>query len=180
MDGLPSFVSIASSIVFLSFLVGIPVYGFFKGVKVYETFVDGAREGFDVAVRIIPYLVAILVAVGMFRASGAMDIISSAFPDFMKDLGLTPDVVSLSLMRPLSGSASLGMLGEIISNRGADSYEARLAAVITGCTETTLYVVAVYFGSVSVTRPRYAVHAGLLADAAGVLAAVTVCLIFFR
>ncbi len=180
MDDLPGFVSIASSIVFLSFLVGIPVYGFFKGVKVYETFVDGAREGFEVAVRIIPYLVAILVAVGMFRASGAMDIISAAFPDFMKALGLTPDVVSLSLMRPLSGGASLGMLGEIISNRGADSYEARLASVITGCTETTLYVVAVYFGAVSVTRPRYAVHAGLLADAAGVVAAVIVCLIFFR
>lgn len=180
MEGLTGFVSTASNVVFLSFLVGIPVYGFFKGVKVYETFVAGAREGFEVSVRIIPYLVAILVAVGMFRASGAMDIISSAFPDFVKNLGLTPDVVSLGLMRPLSGSASLGMLGEIISSRGADSYEARLAAVITGCTETTLYVVAVYFGAVSVSKARYAVHAGLLADAAGLLAAVVVCLIFFR
>jgi spore maturation protein B len=173
-------VSIVSSIVFLSFLVGIPLYGHLKGVRVYETFVDGAREGFEVSVRIIPYLVAILVAVGMFRASGAMDIIASALPGFLKTVGLTPDVISLSLMRPLSGGASLGMLGEIISNRGADSYEARLAAVITGCTETTLYVVAVYFGAVSVTRARYAVHAGLIADAAGVLAAVVVCLVFFR
>jgi spore maturation protein B len=180
MHDLRDFVTLASNFVFLLFLVGIPVYGFCKGVKVYEVFVTGAREGFDVAVRIIPYLVAILVVVGMFRASGAIDIISRGLPESVISLGLTPDVISLCLMRPLSGGASLGMLGEIVAHRGADSYEAQLAAVITGCTETTLYVVAVYFGAVSITRTRYAVQAGLIADAAGMLAAVVVCWLFLR
>ena len=180
MTGLPEFSSIASSLVFLGFLVGIPVYGFFKGVKVYETFVEGAREGFEVAVRIIPYLVAILVAIGMFRASGAMNLIAGALPSVMTTLGISPEVLSLIVMRPLSGSASLGLLGEIVAHDGADSYTARLGAVILGSTETTLYVIAVYFGAVSVNRVRYAVHAGLIADAAGICAAIAVCLLFFR
>jgi spore maturation protein B len=180
MPGLTEFSSIASSVVFLGFLTGIPLYGFFKGVKVYETFVEGAKEGFEVAVRIIPYLVAILVAIGMFRASGAMNLIAGAFPSVMTALGITPEVLSLILMRPLSGSASLGILGEIVTTSGADSFQARLAAVILGSTETTLYVIAVYFGAVCVNRTRYAVHAGLIADAAGVCAAVAVCLLFFR
>ncbi|MCX5860981.1 MAG: nucleoside recognition domain-containing protein [Desulfomonile sp.] len=179
MKGLPEFSAIASNFIFLIFLVGIPVYGYFKGVKVYESFVEGAREGFDVAVRIIPYLVAILVVVGMFRASGAMDLITGVFPDIMKSLGLSPEVVSLILIRPLSGGASLGILGEIIAKHGADSYQARLGAVIMGSTETTLYVAAVYFGAVSIMRVRYAIHAGLIADAAGVIAAIAVCRLFF-
>ncbi len=106
------------------------MYGFLKGVKVYETFVEGAREGFEVAVRIIPYLVAILVAIGMFRASGAMNLIANALPSVLTSLGLSPEIVSLILMRPLSGSGSLGLLGEIIAHDGADSYTARLGAVI--------------------------------------------------
>lgn len=176
---LPELSTAVSHVIFLLFLVGIPLYGFFKGVKVYESFVKGAREGFEVAVMIIPYLVAILVAVGMFRASGAMALLGTAFPETMNWLGLSPDVLGLALMRPLSGSASLGMLGEIVSRYGPDSYQARLSGVICGSTETTLYVLAVYFGAVSVTRTRYALHAGLLADAAGVCASVAVCLLFF-
>jgi len=179
MNALPEFSASVSHVIFLCFLVGIPLYGFFKGVKVYECFVRGAKEGFEVAVLIIPYLVAILVVVGMVRASGAMTLITSALPEIMDSLGLSPDVAALALMRPLSGGASLGILGEIIARQGADSYQARLASVISGSTETTLYVLAVYFGSVSVTRTRYALHAGLLADAAGVIAAVLVCLLFF-
>jgi spore maturation protein B len=179
MTGLAEFSSAASNGVFLAFLVGIPVYGFFKGVKVYEAFVEGAKEGFEVAVRIIPYLVAILVAVGMFRASGAMKLLSGLMPDAIKSLGLTPEVVSLILMRPLSGGASLGILAEIVSTYGPNSPQALLGAVIVGSTETTLYVAAVYFGSVSIQRVRYAVHAGLIADAAGVAAAVVVCRAFF-
>jgi spore maturation protein B len=170
---------IISNAIFLAFLAGIPVYGFFKGVKVYESFVEGAKEGFEVAVRIIPYLVAILVVVGMFRASGAMELLRRVFPDVLAAFGLTPDVLTLALMRPLSGSATLGMLGEIVNSQGADSYAARLASVIVGSTETTLYVIAVYFGSVAVTRTRYALHAGLLADAAGIVASVLVCKLFF-
>jgi spore maturation protein B len=179
MKGMHEISSIASSLIFLLFLVGIPVYGFFKGVKVYESFVDGAKEGFQVAVRIIPYLVAILVAVGMFRASGAMKLITEAVPGVLNALGLSPDVLSLILIRPLSGAASLGLLGDIVANHGADSYQAKLGAVIIGSTETTLYVVAVYFGAVLVTRVRYAIHAGLIADAAGVLAAIVVCKLLF-
>ena len=179
MMGLPEFSSTASNLIFLSFLVGIPVYGFFRGVKVYESFVEGAKEGFEVAVRIIPYLVAILVVVGMFRASGAVSILSAWVPGVMKSLGLSPEVISLAVMRPLSGAASLGILGEIVATHGADSYQARLGAVMCGSTETTLYVAAVYFGAVSVNRPRYALHAGLIADGAGIVAAVIVCRVFF-
>jgi spore maturation protein B len=180
MNGLSDFSSAASNAIFLAFLAGIPLYGFFKGVKVYESFVEGAKEGFQVAVRIIPYLVAILVVVGMFRASGAMDLVTGAFPGMLQALGLSPETVSLILMRPLSGAASLGILGEIVAKHGGDSYHARLGGVILGSTETTLYVLAVYCGAVSVSRTRYALHAGLIADAAGVCAAIAVCLIFFR
>ncbi len=179
MTGLPDFSATISNLIFLAFLVGIPLYGFTKGVKVYESFVEGAKEGFEVAVRIIPYLVAILVAIGMFRASGALAMLSGSLPESVKSLGLTPEVLSLALMRPLSGAASLGILGEIISSHGADSYQARLGAVMTGSTETTLYVAAVYFGAVSVSRIRYALHAGLIADAAGILAAIIVSRLFF-
>ena len=179
MQGFPEFSAIASNLIFLGFLVGIPIYGFFKGVKVYEVFVTGAKEGFEVAVRIIPYLVAILVVVGMFRVSGAMDLISHGLPRFMDSLGLSPDVLSLIVMRPLSGAASLGVLGEIIAKQGPDSYQARLASVIIGSTETTLYVIAVYFGAVAVSKARYALHAGLLADAAGLIASIIICLMIF-
>ena len=179
MTTLPEFSALASNVLFLTFVLGIPLYGHFKGVRVYETFVEGAKEGFEVAVRIIPYLVAILVAVGMFRASGAMELIASGFPNVLKSLGLTPDVLTLALMRPLSGSATLGMLGEIVAAHGPDSYAARLGSVIVGSTETTLYIIAVYFGAVSITRTRYALHAGLLADAAGIGASVVICRLFF-
>jgi len=179
MTGLPELSSAASNAIFLALLVGVPVHGFFSGVKVYEAFVEGAREGFEVAVRIIPYLVAILVAVGMFRASGAMDLLANALPKAFGSLGLSPDVISLALLRPLSGGASLGILAEIVGQYGPDSYQARLGSIIVGSTETTLYVAAVYFGAVSVSRARYAIHAGLIADAAGIAAAVVVCWLFF-
>lgn len=180
MTGWSEFSSMASNAVFLAFLVGIPLHGFIKGVKVYEAFVEGAKEGFEVEVRIIPYLVAILVVVGMFRASGGMDIITRAIPDAAKSIGLSPEILSLALMRPLSGAASLGILGEIAAAHGGDSYQARLAGVIMGSTETTLYVAAVYFGAVSIARVRYAIHAGLIADAAGIVASLVVCSFFFR
>ena len=179
MRTLPELSALASNILFLLFVLGVPLYGHFKGVRVYETFVQGAKEGFEVAVRIIPFLVAILVAVGMVRASGAMDLMAQGFPEAMKRVGLAPDVLTLALMRPLSGSATLGMLGEIIAAHGPDSYQARLAAVIIGSTETTFYIVAVYFGAVSIIRTRYALHAGLLADAAGILASIVICRLFF-
>jgi spore maturation protein B len=172
-------VSSASSAVFLLFLVGIPVYGFLKGVKVYESFVEGAKEGFTVAVNLIPFLVAILVAIGMFRASGALEWIAAGLPSRLGQWGITPEIISMIFVRPLSGGASLGILGEIISTYGGDSFQARLGSVILGSTETTFYVIAVYFGAVRISRVRYAVHAGLLADAAGILASIIVCKLFF-
>ena len=179
MTGLNELSAAASNAIFLALLVGVPVHGFVGGVKVYETFVEGAKEGFEIAVRIIPYLVAILVVVGMFRASGAMDLLASGVPASLKSLGLTPEVLSLAALRPLSGGASLGILAEIIGRYGADSHQARLGAVIVGSTETTLYVIAVYFGAVAVRRVRYAIHAGLIADAAGIAASILVCWILF-
>jgi spore maturation protein B len=179
MTGLNELSAAASNAIFLTLLVGVPLHGFFRGVKVYEAFVEGAKEGFEVAVRIIPYLVAILVAVGMLRASGAMDLVARSLPESVKSIGLTPEVLSLALLRPLSGGASLGLLGEIVGRYGADSYQARLGAIIVGSTETTLYVIAVYFGAVAVRRVRYALHAGLLADAAGICASIVVCWLFF-
>lgn len=173
------FVATGSQLIFLTFLVGIPLYGHFKGVKVYEAFVRGAKEGFDTAVMIIPYLVAVMVAVGMVRASGAINLLTAALPEAVAAWGFTPDVAVLSFMRPLSGAASLGVLGEIISAHGPDSLQARLGGVITGCTETTLYVLAVYFGAASIVKTRYALHCGLFADAVGVIAATAVCVLFF-
>lgn len=180
MIGLNELSAAASNAIFLALLVGVPLYGFFRGVKVYEAFVEGAKEGFQVAVRIIPYLVAILVAVGMFRASGAMNLVAASLPEFFKSLGLAPEVLSLALLRPLSGGASLGVLGEIVGRYGPSSYEARLGAIIVGSTETTLYVIAVYFGAVAVRRVRYAIHAGLIADGAGICASIVLCWVFFR
>lgn len=168
-----------SSALFLLILGGIPLYGYLKGVKVYEAFVEGAKEGFETAVTIIPYLVAILVAVGMFRASGSIDYVASLIPDSLKAYGLTPEIITIGLIRPLSGSASLGVLGETISTYGANSYQAMLGAVIIGCSETTFYVAAVYFGAVSIAKMRYAIPAGLIADAVGFIAAVIVCSFFF-
>ncbi len=172
--------SLISSLIFLVFLFGIPFYGAVKGVKIYECFIEGAKEGFEVTVRIIPYLVAILVAVGLFRASGAMTFISGMTPDCLTRLGVTPEIISLILVRPLSGGASLGIVGEIIATHGADSYQAKLASVIMGSTETTFYVISVYFGAVAVSRVRYAVHAGLIADAAGAISAIIICAYFFK
>ena len=156
-------------------IVGIPAYGLMKKVKVYEEFVEGAKEGFEIAVRIIPYLVAILVAIGMFRASGAMDYLATTLRPVLSLLGFPPENLPMALMRPLSGSGSLGMLSDLISEFGVDSLFTKIGATMYGSSETTFYVLAVYFGSVGIRRTRHAVAAGLLADAAGALAAVYVC-----
>jgi spore maturation protein B len=169
-----------SNLIFLSFLVGVPVYGHFRGVKVYESFVKGAKEGFETAVAIIPFLTAVMVAVGMLRASGATKLLTSMLPDALVSVGFAPEVAVMALMRPLSGAASLGALGEIITAYGPDSLQARLGGVISGSTETTLYVLAVYFGAVSITKTRYALHCGLFADAAGVIASTAICALLFR
>lgn len=153
--------------------------GVVKKVKVYEVFVDGAKEGFDVAVRIIPYLVAILVAIGMFRASGAMDWFVKIISPATNLIGMPAETLPAALMRPLSGSGSLGIVTELINQHGPDSFIGRLASTFFGSTETTFYVLAVYFGAVGIRKSRHAVAAGLIGDVVGILSAVFICRILF-
>lgn len=176
------FVRIVSAVSSLSipFLLSLmPLYAGLRRVKVYEEFVDGAKEGFDVAIRIIPYLVAMLVAIGMFRAAGGIDMVSKALAPAMNLVGFPTELLPMVLMRPLSGSGTLGMFTELVQHFGADSLIAKMAGTIYGSTETTFYVLAVYFGSVGVKRTRYAVAAGLTADAVGVIASIIICRLVF-
>jgi len=162
-------------------MVGFLGFGMVKRVRVYEVFVEGARDGFNVAVRIIPYLVAILVAVGMFRSSGAMDMLIGPIGAITSHVGLPTDALPMALMRPLSGSGAYGILASIIQDPsiGPDSYTGYLVSTIQGSTETTFYVLAVYFGAVGIRRVRHALPCALLADVAGVAAAVAICLALY-
>ena len=160
-------------------LSAFPLYAALRRVKVYEEFVEGAKEGFDVAIRIIPYLVAMLVAVGMFRAAGGIDLLSRCLAPVLNVVGFPTDLLPMVLVRPLSGSGSLGFFTELVGKFGPDSLIARIAGTIYGSTETTFYVLAVYFGSVAVKRTRHAVLAGLTADLVSVIVAVIVCRAMF-
>jgi len=153
----------------------IPLYAFARGVKVYEEFVEGAKEGFKVAVRIIPYLVAILVAMGMFRAAGGIDLLAKWLAPVLGKIGFPVDLLPVVLVRPLSGSATVGLFAELVKSHGPDSVIARTAGTILGSTETTFYVLAVYFGSVGIRRTRHAVLAGLAADLTGVVVSFVIC-----
>lgn len=160
-------------------LTAFPLYAALRGVAVYEEFVEGAREGFQVAVRIIPFLVAMLVAIGFLRGAGAIEAFTAWLRDPLSAVGFPAELLPLSLIRPLSGSASLAALGDLVKTFGPDSLLARSGATIFGSTETTFYVIAVYFGSVGIRRTRHAIWAGLIADATGVVAAVVVCRAMF-
>lgn len=157
----------------------ILITALYRKIPLYDIFISGAKEGFSVGVRIIPYLVGILVAIGMFRASGAIEIIAHALSPMLKLIGMPADILPLAIIRPLSGSGALGITSEIANQYGGDSYMARLAAVMTGSSETTFYVIAIYFGSVGISRIRHALIAGLVADIAGMLAALTICRLVF-
>ena len=154
-------------------------YGAIRKVKVYEVFVEGAKEGFNVAIRIIPYLVAILVAIGIFRGSGAMDWIIAGFTPILKPLGVPPEVLPMAIIKPLSGSGALGVMSEGLKTYGPDSLIGNTLSTMMGSTETTFYVLAVYFGSVAVRRTRHAVLACLLGDLAGLTMAIFVCNLMF-
>ncbi len=158
-------------------IMGFLAFGFAKGVRVYEVFVDGAKEGFQVAVKIIPYLVAILVAVGMLRASGAMDFMVNVLGPITGKIGLPAEALPMALLRPLSGSGAYGVLASLINdpNIGPDSYVGYLVSTLQGSTETTFYVIAVYFGAVQVRRMRHTLAAALTADVVGIMAAVAAC-----
>lgn len=159
----------------LPVIVGIiPLYALCKKVPVYETFITGAKEGFKVGVMIIPYLVAILVAIGMFRASGAIDMLANLLSPILNKIGMPTELLPLALIRPLSGSGALGIMGEIAATHGGDAFITKMAAIMVGCSETTFYVLTVYFGSVGITKFRHALLAGLIADIMSILAAVLI------
>ena len=159
-------------------MLAIILYGFGRGVRVYEAVTEGAKQGFEIAIRIIPFLVAILVAIGMFRASGAMELLSGYLLPLTQPLGMPAEVLPMALIRPLSGSGAFGVMSELVS-RAPDSYEAFLASVMMGSTETTFYVLAVYFGAVGIVRIRHALVAALLADTAGIIASCLVSPLFY-
>ena len=176
------FVRLVNAVSMLSIpflLSAIPLFAALRRVKVYEEFVDGAKEGFQVAVRIIPYLVAILVAMGMFRAAGGIELLSHALAPLLGWIGFPTDLLPMVLVRPLSGTGALGFFTELVKNAGPDSLIARMAGTIYGSTETTFYVLAVYFGSVAVTRTRHAILAGLTADFVSVVMAFVLCKLMF-
>jgi spore maturation protein SpmB len=153
-------------------ILGMLTVGVVRGVRVYEVFVEGAKDGFMSAIRILPYLVAVLSAVGMVRASGAMDVLVGWFGPVARLVGMPPEVLPVALLRPLSGSGAFALTGELSRTYGPDSLIGHMAATIQGSTETTFYVLAVYFGAVGVSNSRHAVVTGLLTDIAGALAAV--------
>jgi len=177
-----SVTSLASNLILLTIIVGFIVAGLLKKVNVYDAFVEGAKDGFTTAVKIIPYLVAMLVAIGVFRASGAMDMLINGIAWCVRQCGLNADFVGAlptAFMKPLSGSGARGLMVEAMKNYGPDSFVGRLSCLFQGSTDTTFYILAVYFGSVSVKYTRHAVACGLLADLAGVIAAIAVAYVFF-
>lgn len=172
------FVSTASNWLIPTLICAFLLVGYFKGVRVYECLTDGAKEGFNVALKIIPFMVAIFVAAGMFRASGAMELLAQAMNPITSRIGMPSEVLPVVFMRPLSGSGSFALVSEII-NRAPDSFASFFASVVQGCSETTFYVLAVYFGSVGIRRTRHALPAALVAEGAGVTASLIVCHLFF-
>lgn len=155
-------------------IVGIPLIGILKKVPVYEEFVTGAKEGFQISVTIIPYLVAILFAIGMFRASGAMEALTEGLRPILGAIGFPVEVLPMVIVRPLSGSGSTAVLADMIKEFGQDSIYVKIAATMFGSTETTFYVVAVYFGAVNIKKTRHAIPAGLIADLGSIIASIVV------
>lgn len=181
-DTMATVTSLSGNLILLSIILSFIIAGFFKKINVYDAFIEGAKEGFTTAVRIIPYLVAILVGVGVFRASGAMDMLINGISHGFQAVGLNTDFVGAlptAFMKPLSGSGARGLMMEAMKTYGPDSFVGRLSCIFQGSTDTTFYILAVYFGSVSVKYTRHAVACGLLADLAGVIAAITIAYIFF-
>ncbi|QNK55406.1 spore maturation protein [Paenibacillus sp. PAMC21692] len=161
-------------------IVFIPLYAALrKRIPVYETFVDGAKDGFGTAIAIIPHLVGMMVAISMFRASGAMELMLSAVRPLFDMAGVPSEVLPLGLLRPLTGAGSLAFTADLIATHGPDSMIGRIASTIQGSTDTTLYVLTVYFGAVAVRRTKYALKVGLFSDAVGFFAAILICLYLF-
>ena len=174
--------TLIANIILFGIIIAFIIAGMRKKVNVYESFIDGAKEGFTTAVRIIPYLVAILVAIGVFRASGGMDLLIQGINRLFELMGCNTDFVDAlptALMKPLSGSGARGMMVDTMTAHGADSFAGRLSCIFQGSTDTTFYILAVYFGSVGIKNTRHAVQAGLLTDLCGVIAALFIAYVFF-
>jgi len=172
----------AANFILFGIIISFILLGVIRRINVYETFIEGAREGFSVAIRIIPYLVAILVAIGVFRASGAMDMLVNGITSLLDwagiDTGFT-GALPTALMKPLSGSGARGMMIDAMTTYGADSFVGRLSSTVQGATDTTFYIIAVYFGAVGIRNTRYAVTCGLIADFAGIMASIFLAYLFF-
>ena len=167
-----SWMNTFSNVLILLFIGGIPFYAVCRRVDVFDQFIDGAKDGFSMVIKIIPYLVAFLVALGMFRAAGGFDLIATLFGPVLHTLGFPPQLLPMALIRPFTGSGANAMLTDVAHHYGGASHLARTAAIIMGSTETTFYVVMVYFSSVGIKKTRHAIPAGLIADTVGVLAAI--------
>jgi len=174
---------VVSNVFLFSVIIAFILLAFIRKVNVYESFIEGAKDGFNIAVKIIPYLIAILVAIGVFRASGAMDMIINVVERMCVMLGVNGDFIPAlptALMKPLSGSGARGMMVDAMTQYGADSFAGRLSSVLQGATDTTFYIVAVYFGAVGIKNTRYAITCGLIADFAGIVAAIAIAYLFFH
>jgi spore maturation protein SpmB len=156
------------------FISGFLIYGYFRGVRVYEALTEGAKEGFEIAVRVIPFMVAIFVAIGMFRASGALELLTNLLTPVTALIGMPAEALPMALIRPLSGSGAFGFMSEIVKAQ-PNSFLADLVSTMQGASDTTFYTLAVYFGSVAIIRTRYALPVGLFADAVSAIASVLVC-----
>lgn len=161
------------------FMVFVLTYGYIRGVNVYDTFIEGAKEGLSTVIRVFPYMVAMFVAIGIFRSSGAMDILVKILSPLTGILGIPGEILPLALMRPVSGIASTGILGELFKTYGPDSFIGRAASTMMGSTETIFYTLSIYFGAVGIKKIRYTLWGSLLADIAGLVASIIVCSIVF-
>ena len=175
--------SVAANLLLFSIITSFILLAVIKKVNVYETFIDGAKDGFSVAIKIIPYLIAILVAVGVFRASGAMDMIIELIQKVLVAFNIDSDftgALPTAFMKPLSGSGARGMMVDAMNTYGADSFVGRVSSIVQGATDTTFYIIAVYFGSVGIRKTRYAITCGLIADFAGITASILLAYLFFH
>ncbi|MCU6795874.1 MULTISPECIES: spore maturation protein [Paenibacillus] len=174
-----AFVNLISAWAIPMIIVFIPLYALYRKVPVYESFVDGAKDGFDTAIRIIPHLVGMMVAISIFRASGAMELMTNWVKPFCEMIGIPSEVLPLAILRPITGAGSLAFTTDLLQQFGPDSMVGRIASTIQGSTDTTMYVITVYFGAIGIRKASYALKVGLISDAVGFAASIFICYLVF-
>jgi len=182
-DEMAKMIGLVGSLTIFSIIISFLVLGFIRKINVYETFIEGAKEGFGVAITIIPYLIAILVAISAFRVTGCMDYLINGIGALVAAIGMNTDFVPalpVAFMKTLSGGGARGLMVDVMTTYGVNSFQGKLASIMQGSTETTFYVLAVYFGSVNIKKTRYALACGLIADFVGMIAAIVIAYMFFR